>query len=457
MQRLRRRLLSGGAWAFGSKILVALAGLISSALLARLLTPQALGTYFLAYSILNVGTALGALGLSGTVVRLVAQGMGLNLFGRVRRVISIVLGVGTLGAMGVGLAYLLFGDDLAEAVFDAPALAAITGLVAGWLMVGTLQDLLGETFRGFHDIRLYSILGGQVGGGTTGVATLALLTASLLALWLINGQATLATVVLLAICSGAVNTLVAGWLLHRRVARLPPQAPDEGRKADTKKVLREALSISLPLMIVNLVMMVKTQGPVWTLGAFLPQGEVALYGAANRLVSMVTMPLAIVTAITPPLIAEMYSQGNREDLEPALRNTATLAGIPAFLASMVCIFFASPVLSLVYGNYYREGAVVLALLSIGLFASVLSGSCGIVLAYTGHQKTLMVITIAISTATLIAMLATVEPYGIVGVAISATAGQVLQNGIMLLMVKQKTGMWTHVGFKGISQLWRITR
>ena len=458
MQLLKRRLLSGGAWAFGGKILVALAGLISSALLARLLTPQALGTYFLAYSILNVGTSLGALGLTGTVVRLVAEGMGLNLFGRVRRVISVVLGVGTLGALGVGLAYLLFGDDLAEAVFNAPALAAITGLVAGWIMVGTLQGLLGETFRGFHDIRLATILGGQTtGGGTTGVATVALLTASLFLLWLVNGQATLATVVLLAICSGAVTTLVAGWLLHRRVTKLPPQTPDEGRKADPKKVLREVLSISLPLLIVTLVMMVRTNGDIWMLGAFLPQGELALYGAANRLVSMVTMPMAIVTAVAPPLIAEMYSQGKREDLEHALRSMATLTGIPAWLASMGCIFFAGPILGLVYGNYYREGAVVLALLSIGLFASVCAGSCGIVLAYTGHQKTLMVITIAISAATLIAMLATVKPYGIVGVAMSKMAGQVLQNGIVLLVVKQKTGMWTHVGFRGISQLWRITR
>src|SRR5215211_8366697 len=179
-QLLRRRLLSGSSWALASKILVALSGLISSALLARLLAPQVLGTYFLAYSILNVGTTLGALGLTGTVVRLVAQGMGLNLFGRVRRVISIVLGVGTLGALGVGLAYLLFGDYLARALFDAPALAAITGLVAGWIIVGSLQGVLGETFRGFHDIRLASILGGQTtGGGAAGVATVALLSASL--------------------------------------------------------------------------------------------------------------------------------------------------------------------------------------------------------------------------------------------------------------------------------------
>ena len=457
MQLLKRRLLRGGGWAFGGKMLIAFTGLASSALLARLLTPEELGTYFLAYSIVNVGTSLAALGLTGTVVRLVAQGMGLNLFGRVRRAISVVIGVGTLGALGVGLAYLLFGDDLAKIVFKAPALAAITGLVAGWIMVGTLHGLLGETFRGFHDVRLSTILGGQTTGAATGLATVALLTASLFLLWVVNGHTTVATVVLLAICSGAVNTLVAGWLLHRKVTELPPPTPDEGGEPDPKKVLREVLSISLPLLIVNLVMMVRTNGDVWALGAFLPQGELALYGAANRLVTMVTMPMVIVTAVAPPLIAELYSQGKREDLEHTLRSMATLTGIPAWLASMGCIFFAGPILGLVYGNYYREGAVVLALLSIGLFASVWSGSCGIVLAYTGHQKTLMVITIASSAATLIAMLATVEPYGIVGVATSRMAGQILQNGIVLLMVKQRTGMWTHVRLRGISLPWRITR
>jgi len=438
-------------------MLVALTGLISSVLLTRLLTLQEAGIYVLAYSILNVGTSLGALGLTGTVVRLVAEGMGLNLFGRVRRVIGVVVGVGTLGALGVGLAYLLFGDYLANILFEAPALAAITGLVAGWIVVGTLQGVLGETFRGFHDIRLATLLGGQTTGAATGLATVGLLTTSLFMLWVINGQSTVATVVLLAICSGAATTLVSGWLLHRRVRGLPPQTPDEDRKADPKKTLGEVLSISLPLLVVTLVMMLRTTGDLWVVGAFLSPEEVGLYGFANRLVSMVTMPMVIITAVAPPLIAEMYSQGRREDLERALRSMATLTGIPALLTSMACIFFAGPIMGLVFGDDYRGGAIVLSLLSVGLLASVLAGACGIVLSYTGHQKTQMVITIATSAATLIAMIAAAEPYGIAGVAIAKTAGQVLQNGVVLLVVKQKTGMWTHVGFRGIPGLLRTAR
>ena len=457
IQLLRRRLLRGGIWAFGGKILISFLGLASSVLLARLLTRQEAGVYVLAYSIVSLGTTLGALGLTGTVVRLVAENMGLGRFGRVRRVVSVVVGVGTLGAIGAGLAYLLFGHYLAEGVFQSPALAAIGGLVAGWIVVGTLQGVLGETFRGFHDIRLATVLGGQTTGTATGVATMSLLSTSLLLLWLIEGQTTTATVILLATCSGGATTLLSGWLLHRKVTRLPSQSSNEGKETNFKAAFGEVLSISWPLLVTAIVMFGRTNVDVWMLGAFRSQGDVALYGFANRLVAMVTMPLIMINAVVPPLVAEMYSQGRREDLERTLRGVATLSGIPALLASMVCIFFAGPIMVLVFGEDYRGGAIVLALLSVGLLASVLAGSCGVVLAYSGHQKTMMTIAIATSVVTFAAMFAAVGPYGIAGVAAVRTAGQVLQNGLMLLMVKRKTGMWTHAGFKGISGLLRTAR
>lgn len=454
MQALRRRLMSGGAWAFGGKILIASAGLVSSALLARLLSPQDLGVYFLAYSIVTLGTSLGALGLTGTVVRFVAEGMARNHFGRVRCAIAVVLGAGTLGALGVGTTYLLYGDDLAETVFDAPALAAIGGLVAGWIMVGTLQGLLAEIFRGFHDIRLATLLGSQTSGTVTGVATIILLTVSLSLLWFFEGQATLATVVLLAICSGAVNTLLAGWLLHRKMAALPRQPPDKGQNTNFKQVLGEVLAVTWPILITNLVMFARINGDIWVLGSFLSQEEVAVYGAANRLVSVVTMPLIMINAIVPPLIAEMYAQGKRDELQRTLRALATVTAIPGFLASIGCIVFASPILGLVYGNYYREGAMVLIILSVALCTSLWTGSSGHVLMMTGYQKTQMIITIACGIVTLSMMVAAVGPYGIIGVAMARLAGYVLQNGLVWLMVKQKTGMWTHIGFKDLFDIFR---
>ena len=42
-------------------------------------------------------------------------------------------------------------------------------------------------------------------------------------------------------------------------------------------------------------------------GGFGSQEDVAIYEAALRLVSVVTMPLVIIYGFVPPLIAEMYA------------------------------------------------------------------------------------------------------------------------------------------------------
>jgi O-antigen/teichoic acid export membrane protein len=61
---LKQRLLSGSAWALTGKAASVLAALMVNALLARLLSPQDFGAYFLALSTVYLGTTVGALGLN---------------------------------------------------------------------------------------------------------------------------------------------------------------------------------------------------------------------------------------------------------------------------------------------------------------------------------------------------------------------------------------------------------
>jgi len=457
LELARRRLLSGGVWALGGKILIAFIGIASNVLLARLLTPQQLGAYFLGYSIVFFCTTLGTLGIGGAVVRLIAEGMGADRVGRVRRVVGVVLVVGTLGALGVGFTYLLLGNVVAERIFNAPALAAVSGLVAGWIVVETLQGLWSEIFRGFHDIRLSTLLGGQTTGTVSGLITMTLIVSSFFFVWLINGQADLATVLLLAICSGAVGNVLGGWLVYRKIAKLRMQPSDKSQKTDSEEVLKEVFSIAWPLLIASIAMFVIRNADIWVLGIFRGEADVAVYGAAVRLGSMVTMPLIVSYAVLPPLIAQMYSQGHREDLERTIRGLAAVTGIPGALASVACIVFASPILGLVYGDYYRAGATALALLSVGFLSGLWAGSGGFTLTMTGHQKTYMSITIASGLAMVIAMVAVAGPYGVTGIAVVRLVGAVLTNGLWVVVTKQKTGMWIHVGFSNISNLLRIAR
>ena len=98
---LKQRLLSGSAWTLTGKAASVLAALIVNALLARLLSPQDFGAYFLAFSMVYLGATVGALGLNQLVVRFVAESMGLGQFGRVRCYGSTGVAVATAAGLGL--------------------------------------------------------------------------------------------------------------------------------------------------------------------------------------------------------------------------------------------------------------------------------------------------------------------------------------------------------------------
>jgi O-antigen/teichoic acid export membrane protein len=443
MELVKRRLLSGGVWALGGWVTAAVMALASSTLLARLLSPAELGTFFLAYSVVGLCTAVGALGLIKAIVRFVAESVGLHQYVRTRRAIRLALGFGSLGAFVVGLSYLLFGGRLAASLFDSPALAAVAGVTAGWIVVSILQGIMVETFRGFHDIRLSITLGGVPNGN--GILTSGLLSLMLLMLLLSRGEANLATVMLLAATSGAASALLAGFFLRRRVNSLPQGASGAHIRAS------EIMHVAWPLMITNVALLALAQSTLWIVGAFLPQEEVALYGAAYRLTVYVGFPLLIANMVTPPLIAEMHAQSRTRELEQTLRTIATTAGIPAFLVLTAFVLFGEPIMGLLFGDYYREAGVLLSLLSLGQIVNVAVGSCQQALMMTGNQVSLMVVALVTSLLMVAGGIWSVQHYGVTGVAAIAAAGLILQSTMVLLVARKKLGIWTHVFLTKLSR------
>ena len=441
---LRRRLLSGGLWAFGSRFATAFTAFVTNVLLARLLTPEDLGAYFLAFSVVSVGSLVALLGLDQAVVRLLAESVDMKQFGRVRQVLGKMLVLAGTGALGVGSAYLLFGRYVDTHLFRAPAFAGVTGLVAAWIVVVALQLFMAEVFRGLHDIRLASIFF-SLGNGV-------LLTTALVVLWLLTDQVSLSGVLLLSIGSSLVSATLAGWMLLRKVSSLPP-----GGGSPSVEGLGAILRLAGPLLVMNVTLVALGQGYVdlWIVGAFRPEGDVAVFGAAARAVMLVVLPVLVLNSVVSPLIAGMHAQGKTGELERALRVAATVATVPTILTWAAFLVFGGPILGLLFGDFYREGAVVLALLSTGQLANVLVGACGAALTMTGHQRLAMLITLGGGSIMVIGGLALVGPFGITGVAAATTAGIIVTNVSYWLAVRRKTGMWTHAGFGELSYLLRF--
>jgi O-antigen/teichoic acid export membrane protein len=414
-------------------------GIVTNGLLARMLSPQELGAYFLAISIVSLGAVIGSLGLSKPAVRFVAEGIGLNRAGRARGAIYAVLMLGVLGALGVGFSYLLVGELVGRYLFDAPALVAVTGLIAGWMALSVVQDLTAETFRGFHDFRMATLLGAQTIGKGGALVMRGLLLGCLVLLLLKSRETDLKTVMLVSIGSGSVGALLSIWLLRTRVSSLDSQGAENYEIGP-----REALRVSLPILAIDLTAFVLHSADIWILGALGSQEEVAIYGAASRLVAFVAMPLVMVNLVLPPVIAELYAQGKTIRLERTIRAYSTVAGVPSVLVLMIFMLLGGPILGLVYGDYYRSGVAVLMLLSAARVTAVWSGSCGLVLQMTDHQASMLRVSVLTSPLFFVAAILAAQRYGAVGVASAAAITTSLQNLIMVLVAKKKTGMWTHV-------------
>ncbi len=447
---LRRRLLSGSTWASGGRIGGAMLGIVTNGLLARLLSPQELGAYFLALSIVSLGAVVGSMGLPKTVVRLVAENMGLDRSGRTLRAIRTVLGLGVLGTLGISLAYLLAGDLVGE-LFQpqySSLLVGVTGLMAGWIAIAVVQEITAETFRGFHDIRLATLLGGLATGGKSGGVIMRVLLLGILALlWVRSAETSLATVLLVSIGSGSVSVLLSIWLLYAKVSSLgsSQETQQEEESVSAKEVLEDAI----PFLAIALTSFMLLSADIWILGALGSGTDVAVYGAASKLVTFVAMPLLIVNLVLPPIVAEMYAQGKMSQLERTLRTFSTLAGVPSLLVLAVFMLLGGPILGLVYSKpiYYSGTAVlVLVILSAAKLIAVWSGSCGLVLQFTGHQTSMLRVSLLTSPLFFVVAILATQRYGSVGVACAAGLTTTLQNVIMVMLAKRKTGMWTHVMF-----------
>jgi O-antigen/teichoic acid export membrane protein len=425
---IRSRLLKGSRSVFTGMALGAVLGLIVNALLARLLTHEALGAYYLMFSLAAFGAQIANLGMEKAVVRGVAAGLGTGRPGEARAATRLAFTFGSVGALVVAAVLVVgLGGFLARHVYHSELMAGAIVFGAGWLITLAMQTLVAETFRGYQKFWLATLFSG-LSVDILGVVVFGLL-------WLGHAHPTLAQAIVITFGVTAVSVLIGGGLIVRRVRSL-------GREGHVSP--RQMLSIGWPLVLTSAFNFTLGTGiDLWVIGAFRSADEVALYGAAFRLVFFVATPFIIASQVVPPIIAELYAKGRKQDLEVSLREVATIAGIPASMVLLAFLFFGASIMGFVYGDFFRQGATVLAVLSVARLYAVCTGNSGALLMMTGHQKTMMRITMTSAIFGLTAELIAVRPFGMVGVAVATALAQILQNTLQLVIGHRRTGIWSH--------------
>src|SRR5581483_5158060 len=300
---VRRRLIRGSSWVLIGRVVSMVLGILINALLARLLSPAEFGGYFTSFTIVIVGSLIAQLGLDRAVVRLVSASIGVGDPGQARHAIERVLAIGAIGSLAVGAAVGMVGPWMGRHVYHSEIVAGVSLFTGGWLVASAMQSLLVETFRGLQRFDLATLL--------DAVLLDVLWATAFAGLLVVGADVGLAAVIGISAATTAFMACVAGLLLVGRVRALR----GEGRVPP-----RGVFDMAWPSLITNVASYFLSTGiDLLVLGAFRPQPEVALYGAATRLVVLVATPLWILRGVLPPLIAELHAQGRRVELERTLR------------------------------------------------------------------------------------------------------------------------------------------
>lgn len=427
----KRRLMSGAAWAMGLRVLTSLVSLAVSGLMARLLTPEDMGIYFLMFSVVMVAIIFSQLGFNRAAVRAVAHALGVGDRGGAYAAIFTVFRYGVLGALLVGAAlYFGLGEWMATQLFRSPAMAGAVGLLALWVVALTFQTLVQEVFRGFSDIRSASFFGLLL--------PMALSAAVLWPMLATRGRAELNEVLLVTVGSSLLTVAVALLVLWPRLRELR----DAGRVTTSDD--SQQLSIAWSLILSSLLFVFLQRADLWVLGRYASSDELAIYGAVARLIVVVTMPMMILSAVLPPLVAELYAKQDMERLQRVMRFTATMAAIPSTIILLAFMIFGDWLLRVVFGEFYVAGHTVLVLLSLGQLGNVWAGGTHHLLLMANRDHALLMTNIVCLAVAVGAALLSVHSFGMVGVAASFGAAVLLRNIIMPIYCWRVLGIKTWV-------------
>lgn len=416
---------------------------VTSALLARLLSPEDLGAYMVAFSVATTTAMISRAGMEKTALQVLAKHMANRSPAAAQRDTARIFLVASVSISFGAATWIAAGPWVLEHMLAAGRLLPLNALIAAWMALLALEVLIAEAFRGFGRIAEASVFG----GAASRVALVSILCAAILADVPFGLSAALVAV------SGALSIALvpAAYLLWRQVNRLGRQ-----RRRAVSGEARTLLRTSFSLMLVNLTFLVMNEVGLWVLVARQGEAEVAVYGLAYRLVMLVGFSLSIVNAVLPPLISELHQTGQTRRLETTVRGVASLAGVPAVLALMAFLFFGGQILSVAFGDYYANGWGALAALSVGQLACVFVGSSGYLLMMTGHQDDM--VWIAVVACALAASLSVllVDRWAVFGVAVATSTAVTTQQVLLLIMARKRCGVWGHMSLRALQRGFRET-
>jgi O-antigen/teichoic acid export membrane protein len=423
--QVARAQIRGSSLLLGGQVFATLVNLAVQILIVRYLAKSDYGVFAYVLSVVTLTEVVAALGLHRALPRFMpiyeerrdaAKAAGM-----------LLLAVSTVLSVGLALVLVVIGlRGLIAEPIDGGEVVTVLVIMIFLAPLGALGNVLEGVFAVFHMPRAIVIRRHILGP---------LLRLTVVGLLALTGSG----VVFLAwgyLATGLLGIAIFAPLL---VPVLRERGLWEHMRPGALTVpVREPLRFAVTLLSTDLgTVALATSGPI-VVGLFAGSTEVASLRAVIPVVATMSTVLLTFARLFWPLASRLYVRGDAAELNRLYWSTTSWTTVLVYPIFVTAVVLAEPLTELLFGERYESSAPVLAVLAVGMFANVASGTNGELLGVFGRIRFIAVTSALTVVVTLGLTFLLVPAYDALGAAIAFSITYILLSVVRQTALRRRT-------------------
>lgn len=414
----------GSSLLLGGRILAILINFAGQVLAVRYLSRADYGAFAWALSIVALGTIVNLSGVSRAASRLMPafdeRGDRASARGTLWLAIGTVLGLGTaIVALVVGGESLIRGHVARDAL-------SVELLVAAVLLIPltAFDSLLQEVSAFLIGARAIFFRRHVLGPLLKLLAVVVVVAA----------QASVFALAIGHVVAGAIGVLAYVWMLGRA------PAARWLREREVRWPWRDVYTFALPVLVTDALGSLALALAVVTIEAFHGAEAVAPYRAVVPVAGLILVTLQSFRFLFMPLASRLYERGATAEVGRLLHRSHLWIAVLSFPAFAVCFALSDPVVTLLFGERYRDAGELLALLSVATYVNATLGLGADTLMAFHRMRMLVTISVGALAVRSTLLFGLVPEHGALGAAIATTVTAVVHHVSNWVAVARTCGL-----------------
>lgn len=204
-------------------------------------------------------------------------------------------------------------------------------------------------------------------------------------------------------------------------------------KGVTRQRLPVALASGLFIAGFNVLSAFGDWIALFLLTAYSNSADAGIYRAGFQVCLLFTLVNASFSMMAGTRLATAFAAGDASSMKQTVRTTSLLGTLLVLPLFLLILFAAEPILS-IFGEEFVAGANALRVLAVGQFINVAAGPAGAALTMMHRERSVFLIEIVTTLATIALLVWLLPSYGILAAATAAACAAAFRNAAALIVM-----------------------